>query len=152
MIFDSFRGFFSASERNWTVSLRCYDGNYCLELLQWFSMNIRRKSNGFSSLEMIHLKRKEMIYATDWTFISWWLILSFIDLSLLLHDSWSVRKFELVSYVLCFFFQEFFCLCSIHWGMDPEVPPPLVDKVNMVADNPLTRFVLDDNPLSVFRQ
>ena len=36
--------------------------------------------------------------------------------------------------------------------MDPEVPPSLVDKVNVVAENPLTRFVLKDYPLSVFGQ
>lgn len=36
--------------------------------------------------------------------------------------------------------------------MDPEVPPSLIDKVNVVAENPLTRFVLKDYPLSVFGQ
>ncbi|RVW14644.1 Transcription factor bHLH47 [Vitis vinifera] len=50
------------------------------------------------------------------------------------------------------FFRNFFCTQFIELRMDPEVPPSLVDKVNVVAENPLTRFVLKDYPLSVFGQ
>ena len=46
----------------------------------------------------------------------------------------------------------FVCTQFIELRMDPEVPHPLVDKVNVVAEDPSTRFVLKDNPLSVFGQ
>lgn len=147
MIFDSFRGFFSASERNWSVSLSYYD--------IWFSMNMRRKSNGFSSLEMIYTwnGKKWFMQLIELSFAGDWFFDSLISLSwFMIRGQWGSLNWFLTFYVFFFFFQEFFCSCSIHWGMDLEVPPPLVDKVNMVADDPLTRFVLDDNPLSVFRQ